>query len=125
MANTMWHMALEPRTSRLQDVIIASIEIDDFDLLHTLLSTENLKGMPVETETGNYLIMYGGEYQRPFPSVIVWRYENLNGESIVVDMQMKDSWVIEQIWGHWLMPEKSNDQYIPPEQFTMMGRKAL
>ena len=35
MSNTMWHVALEPGTSRMQDVILADLRVDDLKLYVT------------------------------------------------------------------------------------------
>ena len=44
MSNVMWHVALEPGTTKMQDVIVANIEVDDFQIINFLLSTNHLKG---------------------------------------------------------------------------------
>ena len=33
MSNTMWHVALEPGTTKMQDVIIADLRVDDFETI--------------------------------------------------------------------------------------------
>ena len=75
MSNTMWHVALEPGTTRMQDVIQVDLAVNDFETICCVLSTDHLKGKDIETERGNYLFMYGGEYERPYPSVMIWRFE--------------------------------------------------
>ena len=42
MSNVMWHVALEPGTNKMQDVIVADIEVDDFQTINYLLSTKHL-----------------------------------------------------------------------------------
>ena len=105
MSNTMWHVALEPGTTKMQDVILANIAVNDFEMIGVLLSTNHLKGKVFETERGSYLLMYGGEYERPLPEVMIWRFENEGGGRRVKDMREEDYWIVEYVWREWLMPE--------------------
>ena len=123
MSNTMWHVALKQGTTELQDVILADIDVDDFETIGVLLSTTHLKGKCLETEKGNYLLMYGGEYERPYPSIMIWRVEITEEGSIVTDMRQEDTWIVEYIWREWLMPEEADTEYIPPKRFLVMVRK--
>ena len=123
MSNTMWHVALEPGTTRMQDVILADLEVYDFQAINYLLSTNHLKGREFATEYGGFLIMYGGEYERPFPSVLIWRYENLNDECFIKDMRQEDAWIVEHVWRDMLMPETTDARYIPPKRFLVMAKK--
>ena len=43
MSNDMWHVALEPGTTKMQDVISASISIGDIETISMLLSSTNPK----------------------------------------------------------------------------------
>ena len=123
MSNTMWQVALKPGTSRMQDVIIADLEVNDFDTIGFLLSTTHLKGKVLEAERGSYLLMYGGEYERPYPSVMIWRAQISEEENRIVDMQQEDSWIVKHVWREWLMPEETDAEYVPPDRFLMMLRK--
>lgn len=120
MSNIMWHVALEPGTTRLQDVILADLDVDDFETIGILLSTSQLKGKVFEPERGDYLLMYGGEYERPYPGVMIWRIEIVEDESFVVDMRQEDGWTVEHIWREWLMPEETDAEYVPPEHIVVM-----
>ncbi len=120
MTNDMWHMALKLGTSRLQDIVVANLPIDDLDTIAGLLSTEHLKGKEISSNRGNYLLMYGGEYQRPYPSVIIWKFSVRGDQNIVEDMRPEDGWIIEHIWKEWLMPEDTEEEYVPPEGFVVM-----
>ena len=122
MENYMWHVALEPGTTKMQDVIIAKLAIDDFDTISFLLSSNDLRGRVFEEERGGYGLVYGGEYKKPYPSVIVWRFRNTEDGSIVENMQPGDAWVLEEIWRWWLMPEETDAEYVPPKQFLVMER---
>ena len=123
MSNTMWHVALEPGTSRMQDVILADLDVNDLETICYFLSTDHLKGKVVETVRGNYLLMYGGEYGRPYPSIMIWRVEITEEENTIVDMRQGDSRIVEYVWREWLMPEETDAEYIPPDQFLVMMRK--
>ena len=123
MGNDVWHVALEPGTTRMQDVIVADIEVDDFQTINYLLSTKHLKGKVYEMERGNYLLMYGGEYGRPVPSLMLWKLEVAEDGDTIVDMTMEDAWILEHVWRQWLMPEETDARYVPPKQFLVMQRQ--
>ena len=38
-------------------------------------------------------------------------------------MQIEDAWILEYVWSEWLMPEDTDAEYVPPEQFIVMGRR--
>ena len=122
MSNVMWHVALEPGTTRMQDVIVADIQVDDFETITFLLRTNQLKGKVFETERGGYMLMYGGECERPFPSIIIWKLRISEDESFIENMQMEDAWILKHVWRWWLMPEETEAEYVPPKQFLVMGR---
>ena len=122
MSNVMWHVALEPGTTRMQDVIVADIEVNDLETITFLLATNQLKGKVFETERGGYMLMYGGEYERPFPSIIIWKLQIQEDESIIKNMQMEDAWILKHVWREWLMPEETDAEYVPPKQFLVMER---
>ena len=122
MSNTMWHVALKPGTTEIHDVILANLNIDDLETISYLLSTSHLKGRVLETERGNYLLMYGGEYDRPYPSIMIWRVEISEEENTVVDMRQEDGWIVKHVWREWLMPEETDAVYIPPNRFFVMMR---
>lgn len=122
MSNVMWHIALEPGTTKMQDVIVADLEVDDFAILAFLLSTKNLKGKVYEMERGSYLLMYGREYERPVPSLILWKLEVAEDGDTIVDMKMEDAWILEHAWRQWLMPEGTDAAFEPPDEFVVMAR---
>ena len=122
MSNVMWHVALEPGTTRMQDVIVADIEVNDLETITFLLATNQLKGKVFETERGGYMLMYGGEYERPFPSIIIWKLQIQEDESFIENMQMEDAWILKHVWREWLMPEETDAEYAPPKQFLVMER---
>ena len=57
------------------------------------------------------------------PSVMIWRAEISEEKQIIVDMQYEDRWIVEHVWREWLMPEETDDEYIPPNQFLVMLRE--
>lgn len=123
MGNTMWHVALAPGTTRMQDVILADLAVNDFDTICYLLSTNRLKGKVLETERGSYLLMCGGEYERPYPSIMIWRVKITEEENTIMDMKQEDAWIVERIWREWLMPEDADAEYVPPNQILAMMRE--
>ena len=105
MKNVVWHVAADTDTKQIETVIAAELEVDDVELISMLLSTDRLKGKTIETNDGGFLLMYGGEYERPLPEVMIWRFENEDGNSYIKDMRPEDSWIVEYVWREWLMPE--------------------
>lgn len=122
MGNDMWHVALEPGTTGMQDVILVNLDADDFETIGALLSASVLKRQIVETELGSYLLMCDGECERPYPGVMIWRIGISEGKSIVADMRNEDGWIVEYVWREWLMPEETDAEYVPPKRFLMMQR---
>ena len=123
MSNIMWHTALKPGTTEMQDVILADVDPNDYETIGTLLSTNILTSRVIETEQGSYLLISDGECERPYPSVMIWRVEASREEINIVDMRQKDGWIIKHVWQEWLMPEETDAEYVPPSQFLLMMRK--
>lgn len=122
MRNDIWHVALVPGTTKLQDVILADVDIGDLETICCMLSTDHLKGKTFKTEWGGFLLMYAGEYERPFPSVMIWRFEDKGDDGIIKDIRYEDSWIIERVWKDMLMPEETDAEYVPPERFLIMTK---
>ena len=122
MENYMWHVALEPGTTKLQDVIIAKIAIAEYDTLCLLLGSRHLVGKQYGDEKGGYVLLHAAEYERPYPSIMIWRFRKVGEEKFIEDMRQEDAWVLEHIWRNWLMPEETDAEYVPPKQFLVMER---
>ena len=123
MSNIMWHVALKPGTTEMQDVILADVDPNDYETIGTLLSTNILTSRVIETEQGSYLLISDGECERPYPSVMIWRVEVSRKEINIVDMRQEDGWLIKHVWREWLMPEETDAEYVPPERFLMVMKK--
>ena len=123
MSNIMWHVALKPGATRMQDVILADIDANDFETIGSLLSTSILKSQIIEAEHCSYLLICDGEYERPYPSVMIWRVEISEEEKAIVDMRPEDSWIVEYVWREWLMPEETDAEYVPPKRFLLMQKQ--
>ena len=123
MSNIMWHVALKPGTTEMQDVILTDVDPNDFETIGTLLSTNILVSRVIETEHSNYLLISDGECERPYPSVMIWRVEDYGEEINIVDMRQEDVWIIKHVWREWLMPEETDAEYVPPEQFLLMMKQ--
>ena len=123
MGNEMWHVALELGTGRMQDVILVNLDANDFETIGSLLSTSVLKSQVVETEWGSYLLITDGEYEKPYPSVMIWRLELFEGKCVVADMRYEDGWILKYVWREWLMPAETKAEYNPPNQFLVMQRE--
>lgn len=122
MGNDMWHVALEPGKTSMQDVILVEIDADDLETIGYLLSTSIVKSQVLETERGSYLLMCDGKHERPYPSVMIWRVGITEEKSTVVDMRYEDSWIVEHVWRKWLMPEEIDAEYVPPKRFIVMTK---
>ena len=120
MSNTMWHVALKPGTTEMQEVILADVDANDFKTIGSLLSTNILISQIIESEQNGYLLIFDGEYERPYPSVMIWRVEISEEENTVVDMRQEDGWIVKHVWREWLMPEETDAEYVPPNQILMM-----
>ncbi len=123
MNNIMWHVALKPGTTEMQDVILADVDHNDLETIGTLLSTSVLISHVIKTERDAYLLISDGECERPYPSVMIWRIEIFGEERTIVDMRQEDSWIVEHIWRKWLMPEETNANYTPPNRFLVMLKR--
>lgn len=123
MSNIMWHVALNPGTTEMQDVILTDVDPNDYETIGTLLSTNILVSRVIETEQSNYLLISDGKCERPYPSVMIWRVEDSGEEINIVNMRQEDGWIIKHVWREWLMPEETDAKYVPPEQFLLMMRQ--
>lgn len=86
----MWHIALNPEGA-LQPIVAASIPFGDTDILKVLLQTDRPGAKPVDfDESTGYLFVYDNNLSRPYPSVMIFRYNRGSEESIVVDMSQND-----------------------------------
>ena len=114
------YVALEPGTTRMQDVIAANVDANDFETIGSLLSTSIVISKVIDAEQCRYLLMCDGEYERPYPSVMIWRIEILEGKKTIVDMRQEDGWIIKYVCTEWLMPEETDAEYVPPNQILVM-----
>ena len=69
------------------------------------------------------LMFISGEYERPYPSVMIWKIQIYEEESYIEDMQLEDAWILRHVWKEWLMLEGADAEYIPPKQFLVMQGK--
>ncbi len=123
MQNVMWHVALEPGSKKMQDVIVAKMAFNDLEQIGSLLGTNRVKGSGLEAGNKGYFIMYGGEYERPYPSIIIWKYKVTEDGNIICDLEQEDGWILKQIWRDWLVGENETCSYEPPKSFLIMERK--
>lgn len=103
---TMFHVALD-KNGALQPVICASIPFGELPLLQMLLGTDRVGGRIVDFDDKvGYLFTYDNNLSRPYPSVIIWRYETRGNETIVVDATQEDSRAIDYALKNLLSPEE-------------------
>ena len=103
----MFHVALD-KTGKLQPIINASIPFGDLEILQKLLSTNRVGGKPVDyNEKIGYFFMYDNNLSRPYPSVIIWRYEKRDGQSVIVDVKQEDLRAVQYAYENFLTPAKS------------------
>ena len=119
-----WHVALEPGSSKMQDVIVPLISFEDFEMISLFLSSEHVKAAQVKSEDGGYLLMYDGKSQRPYPSIIIWRYqtdEETKG-NLITDMTFDDAPIIEYVWKNYLIEEGGDQEFIKPNYYIFMEK---
>ena len=103
----MFHIALDA-TGKLQPIITASTPFCDLEILQRLLSTNRVGGKSVDyNEKVGYFYMYDNNLLRPYPSVIIWRYEKREEQSIIVDVGQEDLRAVQYAYQHFLTPAKS------------------
>ena len=103
----MFHVALDPN-GKLQPIINASLPFGDMTLLQQLLSTDRVGGKSVDYDDSvGYLFMYDNNVKRPYPSVIIWRYEKRDGQSVIVDVKQEDLRAVRYACEHFLTPDKT------------------
>ena len=100
----MFHVALDA-AGKLQPVVSASIPFGDLEILKILLSTDRVGGKPVDCdEKTGYFFMYDNNLSRPYPGVIIWRYENRGGQSVIVDVKQEDLRAVRYAYENFLTP---------------------
>lgn len=81
-SNVCLHIALKP-DGTLQDIINAKLPFGNFELLARLLQTDTIGGQSRDTdEEYGYLFLYDGNLARPYPSVMIWKYEHAPKERL-------------------------------------------
>ena len=85
----MWHGALRP-DGGLQPIVAASIPFD-VELLKALLQTDRPGAKVVSLDADHhYMFAYDHNLQRPYPSVMIFRYEETDAGNIVRDLRQED-----------------------------------
>ena len=51
--------------------------------------------------------MYDNNMSRPYPSVIIWRYEKRDGQSVIVDVNQEDLRAVQYAYENFLTPAES------------------
>lgn len=92
--HTMFHIALKPDGS-LQDIVCVALQFDNTELLHTLLQTEKLGGQvhDISPKEG-YLFLYDNCKEKPYPSVMIWKYEFQGAMRYIANMKNSDLSII-------------------------------
>jgi hypothetical protein len=86
----MWHVALKP-DGTLQDIVAAYIPFGEVDVLKMLLQTNRPGGKSIDfDEHTGYLFAYDNNLTRPYPSVMIFRYNRSAESNTIVDIQKED-----------------------------------
>lgn len=101
--HTVWHLALKAGTDELQGIMAVDLNFNDFELIAKLLSTDRVGAKPVDLDGRQYLLMYDNNMQRPYDSIMIWRYEAIGNENVIVDMRQEDYSVIAYAWSNFLL----------------------
>lgn len=87
---------------------VHSIPFGDLEILQKLLFTNRVGGKPVDyNEKIGYFFMYDNNLSRPYPSVIIWRYEKRDGQSVIVDVKQEDLRAVQYAYEIFLTPSES------------------
>lgn len=92
--HTMFHIALKP-DGKLQDIMCVPMQFDNTELLQTLLQTDRLGGQihDVSPKEG-YFFMYDNGKEKPYPSVMIWKYEFQGAMRYITDVGKEDLSII-------------------------------
>lgn len=92
--NIVFHIALNSDGS-LQPIVNARIPFGRIEVLKQLLQTNRPGGKFYEvTPKQGYLFTYANDLKKPYPSVMIWKYRNINGANTIVDMEKDDLGII-------------------------------
>lgn len=88
--NVIFHVALDT-DGNLQPIINVKLCIDDFQTLGMLLGTDNIGAVELSVADGRrYALLFDDNYCKPYPSIMIWRYENKDWGSLIIDMEQDD-----------------------------------
>lgn len=92
--HTIFHIALKPDGS-LQDIVCVALQFDNTELLQTLLQTDRLGGQVHDINPNEgYFFMYDNRREKPYPSVMIWKYEFQGAMRYVTDVGKADLSII-------------------------------
>lgn len=85
----MWHIALE-KSGVLQPIMAARIPFSQ-DVIMMLLQTDKPGGTTVDLDSDHhYFFAYDNNKKRPYPSVMIFRYDITDKGNILRDMRQED-----------------------------------
>ena len=118
--NIMFHVALNAKDGTLQKIVSARLPWD-LRLLHDLLQTEKLGSVRVDSPYGShYLFLFDGRRERPYPSVMIWRFADVGDDKLLIDMDEADVPAAAFAERNYLLPEGMAPR---TKQYTVLHMK--
>ena len=100
----MWHVALD-RSGALQPIMAMSIPFCQ-EVIMKLLQTDKPGGVTIDLDSEHhYFFAYDNNQKRPYPSVMIFRYEVTDRGNIVRDMRQEDMCAVAYASENLLRPE--------------------
>lgn len=103
--NIIIHVALK-ENGELQPIIAVPMRFSDRQLIMELLSTNNVVYQKIKTEEDKYILLFDGSRQRPYPSVMIWKYIEVGDDVVFIDAGHQDAQVIPYVVENYLRPQK-------------------
>ena len=99
---TIFHVARN-QDGTIQPVVAAQICPTNTDLIKSLLCTDDLGVDEVShKDTDYYYFLYDKKSARPFPSVMILKFLQCNGEKTYVDMKQEDMKAVTYVIDNYL-----------------------
>ena len=93
--NAVFHIALKP-DGTLQPIINVPLLWSNKEMIKKLLNTTALGIHDVESPTGEkYMFVFDGTTQRPYPSVMIFKFRSEGNDSLLIDVAQDDFPAIE------------------------------
>lgn len=104
--NIVFHIALN-QDGNLQPIINVRLPFGNIEVLKLLLKTERPGAQFYEvSEDWGYLFVYDNLKKKPYPSVMIWKFQVVEGQNMIVDMEQEDLGIIPYAVETYLREER-------------------